>query len=555
MKKKLFVLLTGISLFSLTSEAKAEYFEINRMQTDVAVHENGTMAVGEMINLTFKEPRHGIYRDIDTQGIKIKVTGVENQDGKPWNYALENFDRGTRVKIGDADKFVDGLQAYQINYDVTKGGIRFFDDHDELYWNATGTEWPVGIGEAGAVIRLPDGIDEKDIKLACYTGAFGSDAEKCSGEIINGVVTFQATAPLSAYEGLTVVVGFPKGVIVLPPPPKWLPFLMLFLTLLALGIALEPLYGYIRRGRDPRGKGTIFAQYDPPDKLIPAEMGTLLDEKADMRDITSTIIDLAVHGYLAIKEIPDTKSWIFKKTDYELARTEPKLKNAHPLSPFEEKLMQNVFGGAKVINISDLEQKFYTHVPGLKTTLYENLVQRGYFPKSPEKVRANHLVKGIVLTFIGFSAPGFELATFGTAFSFCLLINGILSLVFAWFMPRKTEEGKLAHEHVLGFKLYLNTAEKDRLRFQENENLFYEFLPYAMTLGIAKQWGEKFKGLYKNAPDWYEGSGPFSMPVFVGRLENAASRMQNAFASQPPHSSGGSGFSGGFSGGGGGGGG
>jgi uncharacterized membrane protein len=118
-------------------------------------------------------------------------------------------------------------------------------------------------------------------------------------------------------------------------------------------------------------------------------------------------------------------------------------------------------------------------------------------------------------------------------------------------MPQKTDNGMRAYEHILGFKLYLKTAEKDRIHFQEKEHLFYKFLPYAMTLGIAKKWSRTFGDIFKNPPNWYEGEkGDFHLPVFVSSLNSVSSQIKSTFASRPSSSGGGSGFSGGFSGGG-----
>jgi uncharacterized membrane protein len=167
------------------------------------------------------------------------------------------------------------------------------------------------------------------------------------------------------------------------------------------------------------------------------------------------------------------------------------------------------------------------------------------------------MVKGLLMLMLtlGFTAP---VTLSGGAPEFiallvALFIHTFLTLILSPFMPKKTDKGRLAYEHILGFKLYLETAERDRVKFQEKEHLFYEFLPYAMTFKIADKWSKAFAGIYKNPPDWYMGAGTgiFDPVEFSHHLSDLSSQMSRTLASTPQSSgSGGSGFSGGYSGGG-----
>jgi uncharacterized membrane protein len=605
--------------------AKAdEFFDIKNFNADITINEDSSFAVTETIDVYFKQDRHGIYRDLDTQGISVQIGGITNQNNAPWNYTLEGFDLGTRIKIGDADIYVNGDQTYKITYGVS-GGIRFFDDHDELYWNATGNFWPAVIEKSSATVNLPSGVDPDKITIACYTGSYGSTGQDCAAEVSGNTVKFTYGDVLNPYEGMTIVVGIPKGVLTEPSRLKvmsnvgessvfldggkntacktdceipllpgthqvqikkwgyvsssiidfelsagkskeisitlqktwWWPILKILMTILLIFIAIEPIISFYRKGRDPRGKGTIIPEYEPPDKLTPVLMGSLVDERADMRDITSTLIDLAVRGFVKIKKIPGKKLWIFKAPDdYELIRQEPKPGLPKDLSEFENKLLKDVFESKQNIKISGLRNEFYTNLPGLKEMIYKDLVEKEYFPASPEKTRAKYIVKGILFIFLGIMLSVAGIVIMRSGLAFLIIINGILTLIFAKSMPQKTAKGKEAYEHILGFKLYLETAEKDRLHFEEKEDLFYKFLPYAMTLGIAKKWSKAFGGIFKKPPEWYEGDGDeFRLPVFVSSLNSVSGQIGSAFASRPGSGGGGSGFSGGFSGGGGGGGG
>lgn len=545
--KKLLILSFAFT-FAFASYVKAdEAFEITNFHADIYINQDSSFTVTEIIDVNFSTDRHGIFRDLDTQGIRVKIKEVLNQNNQPWNYTLESFSEGTKIKIGDADKYINGDQTYKITYEVSKG-IRFFDEDDELYWNVTGNFWPTSILHASAEIHLPTGTTAN--KITCYTGPHESYEQNCAGKINGNIVEFKSNEFLNSNEGLTIVVSIPKGILVEPITPWWISFLKIIGMIILILIAIEPIYTFYKKGRDKKGRGTIIPQYEPPDKLTPVLMGSLVDERADMRDITSTIIDLAVRGFLKIKEIPSKKIWIFKTpNDYELIRHEPKPGMSKELSEFENKLLKDIFGNLNSKKLSSLKNKFYTKLPKLKEALYNDLIAREYIPASPAKIRTKYIVKGVIVLFVGI-----PLLAFGIGIPF--FINGVLTLIFAKFMPQKTEKGALAVEHIKGFKMYLNTAEKYRLRFQEKENLFYEFLPYAMTFGIAKKWSKAFGDIFKKAPEWYEGyQGQFNMPIFVNNLNSVSSQIKSNFASRPSSSNGGSGFSGGFSGGGGGGGG
>jgi uncharacterized membrane protein len=624
--KKITLLVLGFIIFTLSAgQVKAqEAFTISDFHSDITIREDSSFEVTETIVVEFSQDRHGIYRDLDTQTIRANIKNVLNENNEPWNYTIEPFDYGTRIKIGDADKLINGRQVYKITYEVTDG-IGFFEDYDEIYWNVTGNFWNTYIQNASATIHLPGEIKKDDITTTCYTGSLGSEANDCTYTAKDNQAEFSVTGELNPYEGLTIVAGFPKGILTEPSSLnissnvasgsifvdesdksvceaycsltlapgqhkilikkwgyatpdavnvelspgeskdisftmsaiRWWKIARLLIVLFFIFVAIEPIITYFRKGRDPHRTKTIIAEYGPPDKLPPVEVGSIVDERADMRDISATIIDLAVRGFLRIKEIPGGKLWIFKiPSEYELTRVTPKPGKPTELSEFEDQLIKDVFESKEKIKLSDLRFKFYKKLPNLKDIVYKNLVDKGYFPQSPDKTRNRYIIKGIIFFVLSFFLLFIETALFGTGFSFLFFINGILTIMFAKAMPQKTEKGVETHRKILGFKLYMNTAEKDRLKFQEKENLFYEFLPYAMALGIVKKWSKAFEGVLKNAPDWYEGgTGHFNAPIFVGNITSVSNQIQSSFASSPRSSGGGSGFSGGFSGGGGGGGG
>jgi uncharacterized membrane protein len=210
-----------------------------------------------------------------------------------------------------------------------------------------------------------------------------------------------------------------------------------------------------------------------------------------------------------------------------------------------------MFGSKEEILISSLKNKFYTHLPSVKESLYKQLVSGGYFPSHPEKVRNVFKWSGIALIVVSF----FFLPHWGMKLSFVL--SGIFILIFSRFMPRKTKKGSLARESILGFREFIERAEKDRIErlAKDDPTLFDRVLPYALVFGLGDRWAEAFQDMYAKPPSWYDSSrygNSFSPCIFVDDLGRSLSVMNSTFASTPSRSggAGGSGFSGGSSGGG-----
>ncbi|MDZ7798267.1 MAG: DUF2207 domain-containing protein [Patescibacteria group bacterium] len=304
------------------------------------------------------------------------------------------------------------------------------------------------------------------------------------------------------------------------------------------------LYLYLKwkkHGKDPKSKGTVIAQYEPPDHTRPAEMGTLIDEKADLHDITATIIDLAFQGYIRIHEEED-KSLFGKKTDYTFEKRKDFFGD-QTLKEYERMILSNLFGSKKEVKLSDLKNKFYKMLKKIKSSLYKDVTALGYFERNPETVRHKYLVVGVV-----FVAAGWILFLVPA-------IWGILIIIFGLVMPKKTKKGVQAKWHADGFKKYLHTAERFRLG-QLTPETFEKYLSYAMVFKVEKQWAQRFKDIYNQPPDWYVGRGgieAFAVTSFAANLSDSFNSVVASNLSSSPSSS--SGFSGGSAGGGGGGGG
>lgn len=551
------IFFTIFAHIGIANVSAIEYFVIDSFHANIDIHENNSVDIEEIIEVTFSEPRHGIFRDIPiyykndvgfAHNIYIRDISVTNHRGENRPFEIATQGDYLSLKIGDPNAYVFGQETYVISYRVNRA-VRFFDDHDEFYWNITGDEWPVPIKKAAATITYPQ-ASPSDIQSICYTGSYGSTQQECSITSLDETIEIEATnaSGFGIQEGLTVAISIPKGII---QEPSFFQNMWYFLRE-NLGLALIVIttagmgFLFYRFGRDPEIARAITAEYEPPDELMPGEMGTLIDERADIKDISSEIIYLAVHGYIVISE--ETKDgFLFDSTDYVLKKQD---KDVSKLKNYQQKLLNNIFGSSKTKKISDLKNTFYTKIQPLKDAIYSNLLEKKYFPKNPQTIRGIYIaigsIGGLFVSIAGGVFERIDIVIGG-------IISGIIIVVFGIFMPAKTRKGAETHIKVLGFKDYIQTAEKHRIEFQEKENLFETYLPYAMAFGVVDKWSEAFEGIYTTPPNWYKGdhASDFSTVAFAKSLNKASSTINSTMVSQPSKSSSSSGFGGGgFSGGG-----
>lgn len=556
---KISLLAVGLGLIGLP--AQAADWSIQSFNSIIDVSPDASISVSETIVVNFNVAKRGIYRNIPfryntDQGSQIQVP-IEIQsvtiDGDRASVSESTVGDELELKIGKANETITGRHTYVINY-TAAAAVNFFTDYDELYWNATGDNWEVPLGTIEITTHLPEPVAAADVKTKCFTGPLGSTSQNCQASATNTVVTFSAQG-----EPLTIVVGWPKGIVTKPdnydqlrataagefnlPWLPW-PWLVAMNGAVLIGGLWLLVWWWRSRGRDPIGKQTIVAQYDPPPNLTPGEMGVLFDERADQRDLTATIIDLAVHGYLDITEITKEKLLgLSKSKDYTLNLKQPNYQHDVKLQVHEKSLLDGLFEGRQSVDISDLKGTFYKTVKAINDSLYGQVATKGYYVSDPQKARNNFLVLGIIIMVIGFGAFAIGL--------FVLPLLGLITIIFSRSMPKRTTAGVEAFWHARGFKLFLEKAEKYRLQWQEKKNIFEQYLPYAMAFGVAEKWSKAFAGIQQQPPSWYHGSGStmFNTLVLWSALNSFSTTTTHSFS--PPAASGGSGFGGGgFSGGG-----
>jgi uncharacterized membrane protein len=544
----------------------AQDFTINKFQSDISVNEDSSFTVKETINVEFHKLKHGIYREIpfkytDERGNTIKtpleVLSVTDESGKNWEYKSKKTGNVINIRIGDPKRYVEGHQTYVITYKV-ENAILFFDDHDELYWNVTGNYWWAPIRNASANVTLATKKKSENLWAACYTGAYGSRESICSFETSDNTAEFYTKKSLNPKEGFTIAFGWDKGII--SPPSSWKRFLWA-VNIKENWVFLLPIFSLIfminlwsKKGRDPRVKEAVTVMYEPPKyggkPLTPAEVGTIIDENLDPRDITATIVGLAVKGYLNIEETKK-EGLIFDTTDYYLSKVKEPDEN---LSPFEKELVTTIFSGDLPGRmVSDMKNKFYTNLDLLKNTLYGELIGMKYFLTSPEKVRKLYAKAGLIVAVIGFLSASVLVPSSIWKGIFAGILSALPVLAFSRVMPAKTRAGASTYMDILGFQEFMNRAEKDKLERMGDKDLFSKFLPYAIALDVADNWAKAFEGIYQDPPKWYVSPGgfrTFSPYSFSHSINSATSSLATAMFSSPRGSGIGGGGGGGFGGGG-----
>lgn len=562
------------------SPARADLggFRILRFDVQIDVQRDSDVIVEETIEVQFTERRHGIYREIPIRytdpsgfqyGYDFQLLGVEDQNGRARGVKQTRSGPMVRLRIGDPNRMVDGVELYVVRYRASDV-LRQFAEHDELYWNVTGHLWNTDIAAASVVVRLPEDIASDDLRVTGWAGRFGSKEENVESRVsAPGEVFVSTTGRLDRREGLTIAVAWPPGIVSFPGAlARVWRFAMLNLIVIAPLLALFLLIrAYRKHGLDPSIPAAVMVRYEPPPGVSAGTIGTLVDERVDMADITATIVDLAVRGYLTIKTEVEEKFFGLSKTEF--TSFERNLQaDTSQLLRHERLVLEGLFEThPTLVTTEDLKEEFYAEIPGIRAALYDRLVEKKLARGNPQSIRRLTVGLGFLfglLTFaLGLVWASYQGAIFPNA-AFLPVVCGIVVLVlfacFAPAMPRRTRAGAKAASWAKGFEEFAKRVDSDRMERDAARDMFEKLLPYAMALGVARKWSRKFEGIYADArPSWYVGVGHgtdnFSTVHFQESLQSAMSDAGQSMAATP-RSSGSGGFSGGgFSGGGGGGGG
>jgi uncharacterized membrane protein len=580
-----------VALLAVPATAQSGPEVIHDYTVHIQILADGDLQIRETIDYDFgTTSHHGIFRTIPTRfpydeaNDRIyPLDDVTAQSDAPDDVEVSEEGGFTKIRVGDPDVEISGRHTYTLTYRV-EGALNGFPDHDELYWNAIGDEWQAAIEHARVTVTAPASIQ----RVRCFQGYQGS-TEPCARATSDGSeASFRPGRALSPFEGLTVVVAIPKGAVPLPQPildERWSAgrafsanpgTVAASLTVLALlGGALFRLWS--REGRDrrflgsqidqvmgtasgeeeavPIGEGDAEApvEFAPPEGVRPGQIGTLLDERANVIDVTATIVDLAGRGFLLIQEIP--RHGLFSKDDWSLI---PLQKAETELLQYEKKLLDGLFRDGNEVKVSELKTTFAERLHAVERSLYEDAMREKWFRTRPDHVRTRWAGRGALLTVAG-GVLTFVLArwTHWGLVGIPVIAGGVTLALMARWMPARTAKGTAMLRRIRGFRRVIETAETHMSRWAEEENVFTRYLPYAIVFGLTKKWAKAFEdlGITPDTSGWYVGPHPFTALAFADSIDGFAVTTGGTLASTPA-SSGSSGFGGGgFSGGGGGGGG
>lgn len=570
--------------------AQQQGWTIDNFHADIAVQHDTSLLITETIAVDFGgEQKHGIFRDIPvayaydahhTRTYQLDVLSVTDAAGAARQYTVGRSGADVRIRIGDPGRTVAGKQTYRITYRV-RNAMNPFPDHDELYWNVTGALWGVPIARASATVALAGGGFER---ARCYEGVTGS-TEPCGAGIYDNTthILYGVSRPLSAGEQLTIVAAVKKGVLAAPVirleragPRGFSDYFAVngvTVSIALLGALAAIVFvgaSWWRNGRDRVytsiyylsknpdeetrplfHRDAVVVEYTPPEALRPAQMGLLLDERTDNKDVTATIIDLAVRGFIGITELP--KEGLLARSDWRIERKNPHLDD---LKPYERTILKGLLGDRKEVDLSALHTDYTGALGEATTEIYDKAVRSGWFVRAPDAVRNSWRWRGAGV--LAVSIPAIWAAAYFFNAGIAVLpvaILGALLIATAVWMPKRTAKGSELLRRILGFRLYIETAEKRRQEFNEKADIFAAYLPYAIVFGCVSKWARVFGDVdtTKVTAGWYTGASALSAVQLSAGLQALSSSVSSAGFNSlvaTPGASGRSGFWGGGFGGG-----
>lgn len=572
----LFVVLSAILLIPVARTGAEE--KILSFHSDITVHPDASLTVTETIRVRAENDKikRGIYRDFPTRYrgkfgltrlVGFKVLQIM-RDGKPEPYHFEAVQNGKRIYIGQENYILTpGEYTYMLVY-KTDHQLGFFTDFDELYWNVTGNNWEFVIEKASATVHLPGDAGKNIISTAGYTGIKGEKGKNFRKEMdaYKGTISFFTTKPLSVYEGLTIALSWPKGYVTAPESQASIWHLIADnkgFVFAILGIFF--LLGYYlivwaKVGKDPE-KGVIVTHYGPPENLSPAVTRFIMKMGYDDKAFTAAIINLAVKGYLTIKEEDGEYSVVHRSGDKRMEASSDEEKVYSRLFAQRKEVLFNRVNHAAISSaVSGLKRHLeyryeriyfaknhWYFIIGLMITIAVMIVSgisesfaRGTSPlflfisiwltlwsagvffllvvviKFWKEVfsgsgKIGGVIKALFLTcfsipFFGGELAGlyvmaFQATSVPTTVSF--IISIIISIIFYSLLKAPTRAGRKILDVIEGFRTFLNATEKDRLNFMNppdrTPQLFEKFLPYALALDVEQQWAEQFSDVISAA--------------------------------------------------------
>ncbi len=537
-------LLVSLPFVVLAAPVRAEV--IRSLEVTIQTNKDSTASVSERIYYDFEDDsRPGILRNIPvvlprgggTYEVDLRLVDATVGNGVPLKAKLIKSGSDVHIALGDQKTVFTGRHIFKLNYDLRRA-FSFVDGIPRFYWNVTGTECPVAIEKTSVNLYPPRAVHTADVKQQAFLGVPDGSLTTMEQHQSIGYIEYDCGL-LNPGEDFVIVAQFPKGSIKPPTPllecvfwlTDWWPTL-LFPLFTAFGVTSV----WWTLGRDAKNLESVPKEWNPPTEITPAGVGTIYDEECDPIDVVATLVDLAERGYLTVRETKKQDMTGFGDAHYVFTKTEATVSDV-PLRPFEAKFLDSLFmPGAKIgaeVSIFDLKTRLFESMPRMRNDIYESLTQEGYFQQNPSTIRKDYVGLAIFLGSVGMmliliSANELAYASLGIGIVGSAAIVGC----FAFAMPARTAKGVQALRRALGFMHFIATAPPRTIEmlFETDPTVFGRLLPYALVLGVADKWAEKFQGVMEQPPAWYhpfgypEGDYIFTPQKFVTDL-GAALRM------------------------------
>jgi uncharacterized membrane protein len=543
---------------------------VKNLETSIIVNSDSSIDITENIladcgNLPDK---HGIYRVLpkkykttsETFNIPTNLISITHNNVKA-NYLTSSDRETTTYQIGDSNITVHGENLYQIKYHV-KNTIRTPNENfDELYWNVLGSYWDLEIDNFIATITFPPEINEDNTQISLYAGYLNSKNENLASYrwTDHNTLEIKGGQKFLRNQGVTLSASFPKDIIK-PYQATFeekygfsvfdiIIFFLLILTSLIVG------FHYKKKLSNGFNKNkVVIPEFEIPENLTPIEMGAIIKKgELDKNSIAATIVHLGFLGYIKIERV-EKKILFFDKSEFKIIRTNKK--EDENLDELEAYILSLIFRTTQEVNLSNI---------GLTISKYFTTITEKQLSFLNSKKYINNKLKKQKNTAIGVSifigSSSLILAFSLNYIPLCglAIASGIIFL-FSKSLSFLTAEGEEINWRLRGFKLYMETAEKYRSKFQEKNDILDKLLPYAILFGITTEWLSKMKDIYGEeylnnySPSFMSrGIGLVGFNSFIDNMSNISNGVASSISKNTSSSS--SGFGGGGSSGGGGGGG
>lgn len=611
-----------------TTAAPSGFVTVNgdlasRFAESYVLNQDGSVDITQNITWQFPsgQARHGIDRNVQVRAgyqnredeyryYELSGVSVTSPTGAPTDISVTDFGAYKRIRVGSPSQTVAGSQQYVVKFRLAHYVNDIGDGTAEFYWNTIAASNSDTYRNVTASLTGP----VPSTKVACFYGPRGS-TDTCQATA--GAVARFAAPDAQPGQGVSVLASYPrtafgdltpdlrKGSVGTTDQAVLSPRTARLVQQLSIGLGvLFPLLAAAgmgalvwQRGRDEMYAGLTpgltpaadqadlpvvrttraplaAVQFNPPPGVQPGMVGTVIDETANVVDVTGTLIDLAVRGYLTLEKT--TTSGFFSKDDWVLRRTA-----AAPAGPalagYEQQLLDGVFASGDEVTLSSLKNSFASTLKAVQDSMYDEVVARGWFRRSPQSQRSGWAGLGMMMVVGGVLVVSFltvqlskmlggavsELAVWPVGVGIALA--GLIVWRLGARMAARTAQGTAVLVQSRGFQDYLKTAEASQIRWEEAQDLFSRYLPYAIVFGVADRWASVFQDVADAAaaaghdiaaPTWWVGGwGPsWGFTGLASGMDDFSTTAAGTFVSTPG-SSGDSGFSsgGGFSGGGGGG--